>query len=576
MIRRNGILSKNRLAAFFNKNTIILTLILMAAAFIRIYSLSSIPVGFHRDEAFFGYEAYSLIKTARDSHGRFLPFSFEGFGIIDYPLAIYPAVPIIALLGLDVFAIRFNFVVYSLITIYLVYKLSQKFLQSSKVALVAAVILTFSSWHFYLSRTGWAISMYALVFLLWGIWWLLYGTSLGKRIAGGAFLGLTLFTYAAYYFFLPPFLFLIFLVYFPELRKNRDFRMGLGAAVLTSVLAFSLFFGNNLKRAPQAAFWYNNPGIRWEWSDKPVGEVLAQGRKYDFLEMRLHDPRLAIFYKAVQNYFDGFSVTYWLRTGRGFESNLQGFGNLLLYEPLLILAGIIYLAWQRSKAGIFLVGWLLLGPLATTFTKDVTTARLLHMLPAFVILEATGVQFIYKFVLKFKQKVVVVLVFLAIALPILFNNVLYFDAYFRHSGAYMGRWWYRGYLDVVDLLNTYPEKKAYLKTKGDFAYTFIVFRNQYDPVKFQREAVWETNQLNISEVTRFGRYVFIDTINLDDLCRDFESIYIEKLEENVNDTFQADGEIAYVGSDRFIYFVPTPEKCAAKTYLPLKTKLLEN
>lgn len=552
----------------WSRNSAILVLILFVAAFIRIYNLTSVPIGFHRDEALFGYEAYSIAKTARDTHGRFMPLSFQGFGIIDYPLAIYPTVPTVALLGLDVFTIRLNFVLYSLVTIFLIYKLAEKLLQNTKAALIAALIATFSSWHFYISRPGWGITIYALLLLLWGTYWLLFGTSGRKRIAGGVFLGLTLFTYAAYYFFLPAYLLLILVVYYREFFSDRDLRIGYAAAVVTAVLAFVLYSGNNLKRAPQAAFWYDNPGIRFEWSDKPVGEVLAQGRQYDILEMRLHDPRLAIFNKALQNYFDGFSATYWLRTGRGFESNLQGFGNLLLYEPLFILAGLMYLAWQRSKAGIFLLGWVLLGPLATTFTRDVATTRLFHMLPALVILEAVGVGFVYDFVVKIRQKTFAVLILLLVAAPVVFYNVLYFDAYFRHSGAYMGRWWFRGYLDVVFILNKYPQKTVYLKTKGDFAYTIIAFANRYDPAKFQKEAVWETNALNISEVTSFDRYMFVDRINLDDLCRDFESIYVEKLEEGDTGTFQPDGEIAYVGSNRFIYFIPTPEKCAAKTYLP--------
>lgn len=545
------------------KHNAVLILILTVATFIRLWSVTTIPVGVHRDQILFDWNAYSILKTARDEHGRFMPLSFEGFGIADYPLAIYLRVPFVAIFGFTNLAGRVGIVFYSIVTIFLIYKLAQKLFADEVTALISAVVATFFSWHFFMSRTGYTISMYALMFLLWGIYWLLFGKHRWQSVVGGIFLALTCFTYAAYYFFLPPFLLLLAVAFLPKLKKDKDIRLGFAMAFLLTLLAFVIFWVPSLKRAPQAAFYYKDPGIRFQWADKPVGEVLAQGKPYDFTERILHEPRMAYVFKAIDNYIAGFSTNFWLKTGRGFESNVDGFGNLLIYEPALILIGLLRLIWLRSKLGLFLLLWVIAGPLASTFTKDVATTRLMQMIPPFVFLEAFAFKYlIFDLFLKLKPKLLSLLALALVFAPILFINALYFDAYFRHMPAYAGRWWYKGYLEVVDVMNKYPDKTVYFKGKADFAYLFVVFKNKYDPALFQRQVKREVNDLNLSTVTSFGRYNFVDTIDPLTVCRDFNSLYIQKSERGDDLPYVPDGKITSLGADTFYYFVPTMEKCA--------------
>ncbi|GEM_PF-6123987 len=557
------------LKRILTKQTVLLLLILFVASAMRLYQLTTVPPGFHRDEALYGYNAYSILKTARDEHGRFLPLSFEGFGIPDFPLAIYLRVPFIALFGLNIFAVRFSIVFYSVISIFLVYKLAQKFFNDQTTAFIATVIATFSTWHFFMSRAGYSISMYGLLFLLLGTYLLLFGKRRWQNVAGGVSLGLTCFTYAAYYFFLPLFLVVLLAVFSKEIKNDKNKRLGLIAAFLVVAAAFVIFWGPIFKRAPQAAFYYDDRGIVFEWADKPVGEILAQGKKYNRYEWFLHNPRWAYVLKAATNYFDGFSPTYWLKTGKGFESNVEGFGNLLLYEPLLILVGAIYLIWKKSKAGLFLTAWVIIGPVATTFTKDIASTRLLHMVVPFILLEAVGIKYLWDQLTKLKPRIFIrrktlfiVPIMLIFSAPIIFLNVLYYDAYFRHMPINAGRWWYKGYLDVVDLTNRYPDKTVYIKGKGDLAYLFILFQNKYDPRLFQKQAKRQLTSINFNGVTSFGRYNFIDVITKDQMCSDFNSIFIAKVEPDKNLPFTPDGSITSPGADKFVYFIPTPQKCA--------------
>ncbi|HSW75705.1 MAG TPA: hypothetical protein VLG50_01565, partial [Candidatus Saccharimonadales bacterium] len=74
----------------------VLLVILFAAAFLRLYQLSSIPGSLNQDEAAIGYNAYSILKTGADEHGKFLPLSLQSFGDWKLPVYEYIDIPFIA------------------------------------------------------------------------------------------------------------------------------------------------------------------------------------------------------------------------------------------------------------------------------------------------------------------------------------------------------------------------------------------------------------------------------------------------------------------------------------------------
>src|SRR5437868_4259461 len=85
---------------------IILICITLFAGILRLWRLDTVPAGFNIDEAAFGYNAYSILKTGKDEYGTFLPLSLKSFG--DYKAAgyAYIDIPFIALFGLNEFSVR--------------------------------------------------------------------------------------------------------------------------------------------------------------------------------------------------------------------------------------------------------------------------------------------------------------------------------------------------------------------------------------------------------------------------------------------------------------------------------------
>src|SRR5262245_24665404 len=90
-----------------NKTILILSAIILLATVLRFYQIQTNPPGLFWDETAYGYDAYSLLKTGSDHHGRFLPLFFESFGDWKLPVFFYLLVPSVALFSLSEFAIRF-------------------------------------------------------------------------------------------------------------------------------------------------------------------------------------------------------------------------------------------------------------------------------------------------------------------------------------------------------------------------------------------------------------------------------------------------------------------------------------
>jgi uncharacterized membrane protein len=58
---KKNLLPKNAMSK--KLTLIIITLIILGGAILRFYNLGQVPHGFHRDEAFLGYNAYSHFRN---------------------------------------------------------------------------------------------------------------------------------------------------------------------------------------------------------------------------------------------------------------------------------------------------------------------------------------------------------------------------------------------------------------------------------------------------------------------------------------------------------------------------------
>src|SRR3990172_4878127 len=131
---------------------LILPAIFLLGFLLRVAAIDKFPVGFTPDEASFGYDAYSILKTGRDQWGKPYPLVLESFGDFKSPLYAYLTIPFIAIFGLDKFAVRLPNALLGSLAVYVVYLLTKKLSKNERVGLIAAMLLAVSPWHIMMSR----------------------------------------------------------------------------------------------------------------------------------------------------------------------------------------------------------------------------------------------------------------------------------------------------------------------------------------------------------------------------------------------------------------------------------------
>src|SRR4030043_2257286 len=103
------------------KEKLVLAVILLFFILSRLFRITDIPPSVYWDEASIGYNAYSVLTTAKDEWGEFLPLHFRAFGEFKLPVYIYSTIPFIKLLGLNALSVRIPSVIYFLLSILLTY-----------------------------------------------------------------------------------------------------------------------------------------------------------------------------------------------------------------------------------------------------------------------------------------------------------------------------------------------------------------------------------------------------------------------------------------------------------------------
>ena len=156
---------------------ITLLLILLLAFTLRFYQLGNFPNSIDWDEAALGYNAYSILKTAKDEYGIFLPLQFKSFGDYKPPFYVYSAIPSVAFFDLTEFAVRLPSAFFGFLGVVFVYLLVKQLFPSlnKKYHYLILFLLAISPWHIQFSRVAFEANT--------GLTWFILGTLLFMRIS---------------------------------------------------------------------------------------------------------------------------------------------------------------------------------------------------------------------------------------------------------------------------------------------------------------------------------------------------------------------------------------------------------
>src|SRR5258708_9221026 len=108
--------------------------IVLLGFLLRTLSISDHPVGFTPDEASFGYDAYSILKTGKDQWGHSFPLVLKSFGDDKLPLYSYLDIPFVAALGLNETAVRLPNVILGTLAIIVTFFLVKELFKKDELA----------------------------------------------------------------------------------------------------------------------------------------------------------------------------------------------------------------------------------------------------------------------------------------------------------------------------------------------------------------------------------------------------------------------------------------------------------
>lgn len=349
-----------------------LLVLLALAGVLRFARVDEAPRGFYFDESAVALNARCIVEGGHDQYGERWPFFFRALDDWKDPIFLYGVAAWSLVDREGVWAARRFAALCGTLSILAAWLLAREVLGPGRGPLLVAGLLAVSPWHLQYSRIAWQAITLVLLHTL-AAWALLRAARLGRApgatgalAAGGALLGLVLWTYSPAKLWVPL----------------------LGGAFLASAIGFARAWPWSARATLAGAGAFVLAALPF---------LLAYGGHFDEVNLRFAS-------KSVFTHGDG-----WVDVVRGWAAHLSpgflfgegdpllrhsppGVGQLLVVEAPLLSIGLVALWRDRTAASRLVVLWILLAPLLGAFTTEVPHAtRTIALLPALQLAVARGV-----------------------------------------------------------------------------------------------------------------------------------------------------------------------------------------
>ncbi len=501
----------------FKIRHIFLGLILILSVILRLPWLDHFPPSLYTDEANEGYNAYSILKTGKDEHGKFLPVSFRSFGDWKPPLQTYLIIPFIRFFGLNEISVRMPAAILGVFTILFSYILVKLLFGDknycTKIALLTAFYLSISPWHILQSRSAMLV-MVALFFLEGGILFFIKSVKISKYIILSAiFFALSIYSYYGLRV-IAPLMILSLLIYFHKEIEFRSKKMFI-ALFIGFLIVLPLFISSFkepdviLGRAKTVSVFYDQGVKLRQW------ELFTQdGVNYSNSLSRFFHNNIYMYGKdIIERYLSHFDGKFLFLTGDTVQPfQIPGMGILYLIDSILLVTGIMVLTKVKNKSKWLLFVWFVIVfiPAAFTFMTP-TSNRTFNAVVPFAVLIAFGIAFL-------SGRRTNRLPALLITLIYIFSFSWFMKQYFVVLPIQDSAWWNWGWREVVKYSSKIEQKYENVVVSGTngMPYIYFLFYKQYDPALYQKEAVrtYVPDRFGFEHVDGFGKYFFPNDFNL--------------------------------------------------------------
>lgn len=507
-------------------------IILALSFFLRVFALTTVPPSLYWEEAALGYDAYSILKTAKDHHGHLLPFvAFESFG--DYKPAIYfyAIVPFIIIFGLSPLAVRLPSAIAGVLIVFFVGKITQQLIQKEKKDkkrswfsllsepdILAMIATSLSPWALQFSRSGWEVNL-ATCFLVVGVYAGLLGIKqlqitplqksavFFKHLLCVLFLVLSAYTYHSTRFIAP--MVGLVLVIPLILRVKTHFKEILALGLIAGCLMLPILL--------QA----RNPEIMHRLQETSAFTTQYEVMESNALIQQFGSNRLAkivfhryFFYAKTfaTNLFSHFRLDYLFLTGdNNTRHSIHFFGLLFPTDIILLSAASVALFYSWKKRFHFLWLWLLIALIPAALTKDTPHAlRTLPAMPIYMVMLGLGASKLLDTLKKLPFSRLLILS--SVSLFIL-QVIIFWHYYLFVYPVTSALEWQYGYQQMIEAVNknVQPEEKVYITTEYGRPAMYYWFFSKTDPSLVQLEN--DVAAKDQAEFKTFKNFSFVTSLS---------------------------------------------------------------
>lgn len=444
--------------------------ILVLAIVLRFWKLGQVPHGMTWDEAAIAYNGFAIRTVHRDEWLELMPISFRSFGDYKAPFAIYLNGIFTWIFGMNLFAIRLPFALFSILAILGIYLLTKELFYKNKkkefLATFAAFILTVSPWHLHYSRLGFESGI-ALSLLIWTVYFLqtyLRKEKIWLLLLASILSALNIYTYHSGKVTVPLLVISFVLLNWQFFKKKwKELLIAGGtASLLLAPFLYDAIWGEGLTRAGSSIF---SNGL-------------------SFFEL------IRTFFSNLSSYF---SINFLVKgenggilrhsDGKFGVLNLATFSILIFYLLLLTKKLIKKEKLLNKKQFNLAILWIFLGLLPAVIADGkYHTNRSFLALPGFIILTVLAFEEIKnKFKISLKKLGIVFASFY------LFFTGLYQYNYYQNYAKESATDFVDGYVDVFQYLKSLDKSginKILFTNDYQQAYIYALLVNELSPIAY--------------------------------------------------------------------------------------------
>jgi hypothetical protein len=447
--------------------------IMILGSMIRLVWLDKYPIGFTPDEAAFGYNAYSLLRTGHDEWGQ--PFwhlftgNLESFGDFKLPLYAFLAVPAVGLLGLTQTAARVPNAMLAALLPVVIYCLARTWKFPSTAAILTAFLVAVSPWHISLSRGAFEANLITLFLPL----------SLAlffRRHYTFSIINLIICFYSYHSARLLSLLVLPFIIHKSYFINHKSILL-----ILLFIPGLISLFGSGSARSADVSIL--SPTDRWQAvADRRFAAVSAG--LPDILARAYSNKLVFTGQQLVRNYLQYFSPKFLFTDGAGETTYgmFPGSGVLYLIELISLIRFVYLIIKEKNKHFLPLLLLLLVSVLPAALAKGGGYAgnRAAAMIPFLALTSGLGWHY-----LKIPKYLVTALIIISFS--------FFLEIYLYHqrdlaAGMLFGR------RELVERITALAPAYTQIQVSRSLSepHIYFAFYNHLDPRDYQRQSVsWQ-------------------------------------------------------------------------------------